>query len=283
MVGRHGEAEQDSSREPTRDRVGICHGTWVKYGACELHGKGSGGADGMPGDGMDVGDIGQMPCWRWCKRQSTNSDDGRGARSECDAGVEYGRRQCESRAGIESRRDRISINDGARGEHGHWGHGAGGTRRSVMTVGQRIGSVSKAWSVDAMSMSRTRRGNRAGTGSASMTVHGSSVGTVTYTVRGRIGHTACEGTDWQSETSVRCLEIHGCRGTQRVAMTAGAGELSGSASQGWSFDIANNIKISLINLADTGALVLTVHGEMMGLVTFTGKLREDYTACQATE
>jgi hypothetical protein len=39
----------------------------------------------------------------------------------------------------------------------------------------------------------------------------------------------------------------------------------------------------LINLADTGALVLTVHGAMMGLLTFTGKLREDYTACQATE
>ena len=39
----------------------------------------------------------------------------------------------------------------------------------------------------------------------------------------------------------------------------------------------------VVVVADTGALVLTVHSAMMGLVTFTGKLREDYTACQATE
>jgi hypothetical protein len=36
----------------------------------------------------------------------------------------------------------------------------------------------------------------AGTGSASMTVHGSSMGIVRHTARGRTGHTGCEGTDW---------------------------------------------------------------------------------------
>jgi hypothetical protein len=44
-----------------------------------------------------------------------------------------------------------------------------------------------------------------------MTVHGSSMGVVAHTVRGRGGHTGCEGTVWQSETSVRCLVGNGIR------------------------------------------------------------------------
>ena len=65
------------------------------------------------------------------------------------------------------------------------------------------------------------RGNRAGTGSASVTVHGASMGLVAYTAMGRVGQTGCEGTEWESETSVRCMVGHGARGTRRVVMTAG--------------------------------------------------------------
>ena len=106
----------------------------------------------MPGDGMGVRDIGQVSGGTCCKRQSTSSDDGSGARSECDAGVECGRRQCESDAGIESRRDRISINDGARGEHGHCKvHGASSVWQDRMRVDRvGVGDVSEvpagAWS-----------------------------------------------------------------------------------------------------------------------------------------
>ena len=71
-----------------------------------------------------------------------------------------------------------------------------------------------------------RRVNSAGTGSASVTVHGAGLGLVMLTAMGRSGHTGCEGTEWESETSVRCLMGHGARGTRRVAMTAG--ERSGS-------------------------------------------------------
>ena len=64
-------------------------------------------------------------------------------------------------------------------------------------------------------------GNRGGTGSASVTVHGSSLGLVAFTALGRMGQTGCEGTEWESETSVRCRVGQGIRGTRRVAMTAG--------------------------------------------------------------
>ena len=31
----------------------------------------------------------------------------------------------------------------------------------------------------------------------------------------------CEATEWESETSMRCMVGHGARGTRRVVMTAG--------------------------------------------------------------
>jgi hypothetical protein len=98
---------------------------------------------------------------------------------------------------------------------------AGDTRRLTTTVGQREGSATQGWSVDAGASSGMGRQNRAGTGSASVTVHGASMGLVTYTGRAREGHTGCEATEWESETSARCLVTHGARGTRRLTMTVG--------------------------------------------------------------
>ena len=108
------------------------------------------------------------------------------------------------------------------------GHGSRGTRRAVMTAGELSGSGSAMYSVDGGSMSVAGRSNLGGTGSASVTVHGAELGLVAFTALGRIGQTGCEGTEWESETSVRCLVGHGSRGTRRAVMTAG--QLSGSGS-----------------------------------------------------
>merc|ERR1719163_2301817 len=91
---------------------------------------------------------------------------------------------------------------------------------SVRCLAERSGSMSEAYSVDVGSMSTMRRDNSAGTGSASVTVHGSSLGLVGMTAMVRSGQTGCEGTEWESETSVRCLAGHGGQGTRRVVMTA---------------------------------------------------------------
>ena len=156
-----------------------------------------------------------------------------------------------------------------------------GTRRVVMTVGERGGSVTQGWSVDLGGLSVMRRQNRAGTGSASVTVHGSSMGLVTYTGRGREGQTGCEATEWESETSVRCLVTHGARGTRRVAMTVG--ERGGSVTQGWSVDLGGLSVMRRQNRAGTGSASVTVHGSSMGLATYTGRGREGQTGCEATE
>ena len=79
----------------------------------------------------------------------------------------------------------------------------------MMTVGERGGSIPQGWSVEGGSLSVMGRQNRAGTGSGSVTVHGASMGLVADTIRGRVGHTGCEGTEWESETSVRCMVTDG--------------------------------------------------------------------------
>ena len=66
-----------------------------------------------------------------------------------------------------------------------------------------------------------------GTGSASVTVHGSGLGLVAFTALGRVGQTGCEGTEWESETSVRCLVGHGSTGH------AAGGDDGGGAGGSW--------------------------------------------------
>jgi hypothetical protein len=122
-----------------------------------------------------------------------------------------------------------------------WGKGIRGTRRVAMTAGERTGSGSAMYSVDVGSMSVTRGSNRAGTGSASVTVHGAGLGLVLFTAMGRMGQTGCEGTEWESETSVRCRVGHGATG--HAAGGDDGGRAWGSLSQVMSFD-AGSVSVS---------------------------------------
>ena len=159
--------------------------------------------------------------------------------------------------------------------------GARGTRQLVMTVGERGGSRTQAWSVDVGALSVMRRHNGAGTGSASVTLHGAGMGLETHTGRAREGHTGCEATEWESETSVRCLVTHGAQGPRRLTMTVG--ERGGSLTQGWSVDAGALSVMRRQNRAGTGSALVTVHGASMGLVTYTGRAREGHTGCEATQ
>jgi hypothetical protein len=68
------------------------------------------------------------------------------------------------------------------------------------------------YSVDDGGMSVAGRSNSIQTGSVAVTVHGGGLGSVLFTALGRMGATGCEGTEWESETSVRCLTSSGARG-----------------------------------------------------------------------
>jgi len=100
---------------------------------------------------------------------------------------------------------------------------SGGTpasRRVSVTARGSPSSLTAALSYACGSVSQARRSNLAGTGSASVTVHGASLGLVSYTALAREGHTGCEVSEWESETSVRCMAGHAARGSRQLVLTA---------------------------------------------------------------
>ena len=141
--------------------------------------------------------------------------------------------------------------------------------------------MTQGWSVDVAGLSMTRRGNRGGTGSASVTVHGSSMGLVTHTGMARHGQTGCEATEWESETSVRCMVGHGLRGTRRVILSVSRSLHSSSLV--WSFDVGGLSLVRRSNRQGSGAASMTVHGRSMGLSSFSMQSRFGKTGCEATE
>ena len=115
-------------------------------------------------------------------------------------------------------------------------------------------------------LSVMRRQNSAGTGLASVTLHGAGMGLVSYTGRAREGHTGCEATEWESETSVRCKVTRGARGTRRLVMTVG--ERGGSRTQGWSVDVGTLSVMRRQNSAGkVGALGMRGYGMGVGDVS----------------
>jgi hypothetical protein len=141
--------------------------------------------------------------------------------------------------------------------------------------------MSQAWSVDRDAISLLRISNRAGTGSASVTVHGAGLGLVRTPVRGRAGHTGCEGTEWESETSVRCLAS--LWGVWHPSSGDDAGITGGSRSQAWSVDRDAISLTSSSNRAGTGAASVTVHGTGLSLTGLTSRVRLSWTGCEATD
>ena len=117
------------------------------------------------------------------------------------------------------------------------GQGGRGTSTVVVTAGHGGGSATGVFSTDTRRLMGTVEGyNTGATGSAGVTVHGSGLGTAGLTAMGRGGETGCEGTEWESETSVRCRTVHGGRGSG--GMTVTVGERGGSMTEAWSVDEA---------------------------------------------
>jgi hypothetical protein len=152
VVSGCGGIELDDSTEPSGDRVGVGDGARGEHGACDVHGTGSGGAHGMRGDGVGVGDIGEVPGDARSAGVAAGDHDGGGEGWKHDAGVVGGRGVVEREGSTEPSGDRVGVGDGARGEHGACdalGTGSGGAhglRGDGVGVGD-IGEVpGDAWS-----------------------------------------------------------------------------------------------------------------------------------------
>ena len=72
----------------------------------------------MRGDGVGVGDVGEVPGGAWGWIDTAGGDDGRGEGRERDAGVVGGWGRAERDAPGEPSGVRVGVDDGARGRHG---------------------------------------------------------------------------------------------------------------------------------------------------------------------
>ena len=160
------------------------------------------------------------------------------------------------------------------GSRGH------GTTGMTLTSGERVGSISEAYSVDDGTMSTMREGNQAGTGSTSVTVLGGRLGHTGMSGKGRSGETGCEGTEWGSETSLRCQAVCGRGVGLRMALTAGV--RAGTRSWGISVDVGGVCLTRRSNTVGTGSISVTVHGSGFGSMSLTTKARGGSTGCEGT-
>ena len=87
-----------------------------------------------------------------------------------------------------------------------------------------------------------------------------------------------QGTDWVSDTSVRCQVGEGVMGSREAVVTAGV--RSGSLTEGWSTDAAGVSVIEDVNGGAAGAVSVTVHGANMGKTGYTAEGREGGTGCE---
>ena len=103
-------SKQQKSRN---NRIGVSNGTRGGDGACDVHGEGTGGGDGMRGDGVGVGDIGEVHGVGRGEGDTAGGDDGRGAGRERDGGVVGGRGGRDERgAETEPGGDGVGVGDG---------------------------------------------------------------------------------------------------------------------------------------------------------------------------
>ena len=87
VVGGRWGNERDAAAEPSGDRVGVGDGARGEHGACDVHGTGSGGAHGMRGDSLAVGDIGEVSCFASSAGDTAGGDVACSSARERDAGV----------------------------------------------------------------------------------------------------------------------------------------------------------------------------------------------------
>jgi hypothetical protein len=141
LVGGLSRTEQDAESEPRRHGIGVDDGTRIGHGYGGVYSAGEGGAHGMRGDGLGIGDIDAVPCWAWGRRDTADGDDGRGAGRERDARVVGGHSRAEQDAASEPRWHGIGVDDGTRIEdggcsvHNAGSGGAHGMRGDGMGVG----------------------------------------------------------------------------------------------------------------------------------------------------
>ena len=161
------------------------------------------------------------------------------------------------------------------------GAASGGSASVMVTVGTvAVGSMTGGMSFDKLGVSAVRRENGAEGAGSLVTVSGSGLGRHGSSVWGGLGGSACEASEWGSESSVACMMASGTGRSLGVTVTSGAqaGSLSGGLSydSGGSASGSGNVKIG------SGGEVVRVVQALAHAFVGSGSGRLGSTACEAS-
>ena len=161
------------------------------------------------------------------------------------------------------------------------GSASGGSAAVMLTAGiVAVGSMTGGMSFDKLGVSAIRRENGAEGAGSLVTVSGSGLGRHGSSVWGGLGGSACEASEWGSESSVACMMASGTGRSLGVTVTSGA--LVGSLSGGLSYDSGGSASGSgNVKIGSGGEAVRVVQGLAHAFVG-SGSGRLGSTACEAS-
>jgi len=131
--------------------------------------------------------------------------------------------------------------------------GLSGTKRIVISAGQRLGSATESLSYDEPRISAIALSNCPAQASCELFIYGSGFGFDDYTPQARVGRTACMATPWTSESSMICKVPRGTGQFTSVMITAAIS--AGSMSWVFSYDAPYIAPSSFTLVQGTGSQI----------------------------
>ena len=168
--------------------------------------------------------------------------------------------------------------------------GVRATGKWIVTAGISTSSLTEAQSFDRISFlnptfptvgsknASVTRQNLASTGGTGLIRFGRGFKDIGYSLRTRVGFTACEASHWGSDSSVVCKSPTGSGATRRLSLTSGFQSVTTTAVV--SYIVPSLSKIVTTNTAVTGSVSITVLGLSVGYPSSSARLL--YSAAEAT-
>ena len=149
-----------------------------------------------------------------------------------------------------------------------------------MSVGVRMGSMTRGVSAEVGTVSRAGSSNQASTGSVSVTLLGQGFGVESWSRAAGLGATVCEMSRWTSGTAIVCRAAQEVRGSRASQVTVGM--VAGSCTAGYSVG-GGRVSVPVQgNAGTTGAASVTIRGGGFGLSFFSGSVWTGQTSCEST-
>jgi len=101
--------------------------------------------------------------------------------------------------------------------------GPGRSKALTLTTGSLVESLSTAFTFDLLFLSTMHKANIGETAYHPVVIHGDGIEKWSITSKVRLGQSACEMTEWVSETTVKCHPAHSVLSSRLVAVTSGPG------------------------------------------------------------